>query len=97
MFAAGMVSLGIALVSPIDVFSDELAWMHMIQHMMLMGVAAPLLVLGTPFLVSLWAFPLSWRHAYGRVKQRVERWKPTRYLLWQPLLMWLLFALVLWV
>ncbi|MEX1049245.1 MAG: cytochrome c oxidase assembly protein [Akkermansiaceae bacterium] len=97
MFAAGMIALGIALVSPIDVFSDELAWMHMTQHMMLMGVAAPLLVLGTPFLVSLWAFPLSWRRAYGRAKQWVERWKPTRYLLWQPLLMWLLFALVLWV
>jgi putative membrane protein len=97
MFAAGMTTLFLALVSPIDVFSDELAWMHMVQHMLLMGVAAPLLVLGTPFLVSLWAFPLTWRRHYGALKQGVERWKPTRYVLWQPVLTWVLFALVLWV
>lgn len=97
MFASGMVMLVIALMSPIDVFSDELSWMHMIQHMLLVGVAAPLLVMGTPFLVSLWALPLAWRRAYGRLKQRVERWKPTRYLLWQPVLMWTLFALTLWI
>ncbi len=97
LFAAGMASLFLALVSPIDVFSEELAWMHMIQHMILVGVAAPLLVLGTPFLVSLWAFPLPWRRAYGRMKQRVESWKPARYFFWQPLVTWLLFALVLWI
>jgi putative membrane protein len=97
MFAAGMTTLVIALVSPVDVFSDELSWMHMIQHMLLVGVAAPLLVMGTPFLVSLWAFPLAGRRAYGRLKQRVERWRPTRYLLWQPLVMWSLFAFTLWV
>ena len=96
-FAAGMASLALALVSPIDAFSDDLAWMHMLQHMLLMGVAAPLLVLGMPFLVLLWAFPLSWRRCYGRVKHRLERWRPGRYLLWQPVLTWLLFALVLWV
>jgi putative membrane protein len=96
-FAAGMASLFAALVSPVDVYSDELSWMHMIQHMMLMGVAAPLLVLGSPFLVSLWAMPLAWRRAYGNLKRRVESWKPGRYLLWQPALMWSLFAFTLWV
>jgi putative membrane protein len=97
MFFAGMFTLVLALLSPIDVFSDELSWMHMIQHMLLVGVAAPLLVLGTPFLVTLWALPLSWRRAYGRLKHRVERWKPARYLLWQPVLMWFLFAFTLWI
>lgn len=96
-FAAGMASLVLALVSPIDVFSDELSWMHMIQHMMLMAVAAPLLVSGSPFLVSLWALPLSWRRSYGRLKRFSESWKPARYLLWQPVLMWTLFAFTLWV
>jgi len=97
LFAAGMVVLVLALLSPIDVFSDELAWMHMVQHMLLMGVAAPLLVLGTPFLVSLWALPLPVRRRYGRVKRWIERWRPTRYLLWQPLLMWSLFGFTLWI
>lgn len=97
LFLAGMVSLVIALFSPVDVYSDEMAWMHMIQHMMLMGVAAPLLVLGTPFLVMLWAFPLSFRRAYGAVKRRVERWRAGRYFLWQPVAMWFLFGLTLWI
>jgi len=96
-FAAGMASLSLALVSPIDVFSDEWAWMHMIQHMLLVGVAAPLLVLGMPFLVLMWALPLSWRRGYGRVKHCIERWKPGRYFFWQPVVTWLLFALVLWI
>ena len=96
-FAAGMATLVLALVSPIDVFSDELSWMHMIQHMLLVGLAAPLLVLGMPFLVSLWALPLSWRRGYGRAKRLVEKWKPGRYLLWQPLLMWSLFGFTLWI
>jgi putative membrane protein len=96
-FAAGMLTLLVALLSPVDVFADELSWMHMIQHMLLMGVAAPLLVAGTPFLVALWAFPLSWRRGYGRLKHRIEQWKPVRYLLWQPLLMWSVFAFTLWI
>jgi putative membrane protein len=96
LFAAGMGVLLLALLSPVDVFSDELAWMHMVQHMLLMGVGAPLLVLGAPLLVSLWALPLSLRRVYGRTKRWLERWKPTRYLLWQPLLMWSLFGLTLW-
>ena len=96
-FVAGMGCLFLALVSPIDVYSDELSWIHMIQHMMLMGVAAPLLVAGSPFLVSLWAMPLRWRRRFGRLKRRLEDWRPARYLLWQPVLMWALFAVTLWV
>jgi putative membrane protein len=97
LFASGMGVLLLALLSPIDVFSDELAWMHMVQHMLLMGVAAPLLVLGTPFLVWLWALPLPARRWYGGMKRWIERWKPGRYLLWQPLLMWALFGFTLWI
>lgn len=97
LFMGGMAVLALALVSPIDVYSDELSWMHMVQHMLLMGVAAPLLVLGSPFLIGLWAFPLSWRRAYGKLRARFLRWKPSRYLLWQPLLVWTIFGLVLWI
>lgn len=96
-FVTGMGALFLALVSPIDVYSDELSWMHMIQHMMLMGVAAPLLVAGSPFLVSLWAMPLTWRRGFGTLKRRLERCRPARYLLWQPVLMWTIFAFTLWI
>jgi putative membrane protein len=47
-FAAGLVTLFIALVSPIDVLSDSLFSAHMVQHMLKIMVAAPLILLGLP-------------------------------------------------
>src|ERR1700674_3097484 len=47
-FIAGIVSLWIALASPIDALDDYLLAAHMIQHFILMSVAPPLLVLGAP-------------------------------------------------
>ncbi|TLD71367.1 cytochrome c oxidase assembly protein [Phragmitibacter flavus] len=96
-FAMGMLVLWMALISPIDVYSDELAWMHMIQHMLLLGVVAPLLVMGSPFFVAMWALPLAWRRRYGDWQRWVQLWKPARYLLWQPLMLWCLFGLTMWV
>jgi putative membrane protein len=106
-FMAGMAALAAALISPIDVLSDELGSVHMVQHMLIMMIAAPLIVLGAALTVMLWALPAPWRSTLGRW------WKsggtltrlgdelaasPSRsYLLWQPLLMWALFALTLWI
>jgi putative membrane protein len=64
-FAAGWLSLGVALVSPLDRLSDILFSAHMAQHELLMVVAAPLLVLGRPFLPVLWALPAPARDAVG--------------------------------
>lgn len=47
-FAAGLVTLFIALISPIDTLSSILFLMHMTQHVLLIMVAAPLLLLGLP-------------------------------------------------
>jgi putative membrane protein len=47
-FAAGLATLVIALFSPIDVFSNVLFVMHMTQHVLLIMVAAPLILLGLP-------------------------------------------------
>lgn len=47
-FAAGLVTLFIALISPIDTLSSILLLMHMTQHVLLIMVAAPLILLGLP-------------------------------------------------
>lgn len=47
-FTAGLVTLFIALVSPIDSLSSILFIMHMTQHVLLIMVAAPLILLGLP-------------------------------------------------
>ena len=50
-----------ALESPIDTLADKLFWAHMIQHLLLLVVAAPLIVLGRPWM-SIWRpLPLGFR------------------------------------
>jgi cytochrome c oxidase assembly factor CtaG len=47
-FFAGLVVLATALVSPLDTSAERHLWVHMVQHLLLVSVAAPLLVLGRP-------------------------------------------------
>jgi putative membrane protein len=96
-FAGAMLAVIIALISPLDPLSDELSYMHMIQHMTLMMIAAPLFILSSPALVMLWALPRGARHWAARLQGRLSAWRPGRYLLWQPLTLWLLYAFTLWV
>ncbi len=45
-FALGMILLALALVSPLCRMAATLAWAHMVQHVILVALAPPLLVLG---------------------------------------------------
>jgi putative membrane protein len=96
-FGAGVLALFIALLSPLDNVSDELQSAHMVQHMILMNVAAPLLVLGAPGLVMLWGLPMRWRNRTGRWLRWFDGGASRWYLLWQPLLLWSAYAFALWV
>lgn len=66
-FCAGWLVLALALVSPLHALGGALLSAHMVQHELLMVVAAPLLVLGRPFVPMIWAFPASARHQVGRL------------------------------
>lgn len=94
-FAVGWLAAALALVSAIDVLGEELFWMHMIQHEILILVAAPLLVLGAPQTAFVWAVPMRWRQALGGIT-RHGAWRR----LWQsasnPLGAWLIHAALLW-
>lgn len=52
-FAGGIVLLLLSLVSPIDTYSDDLFWVHMIQHVLIIMAIAPLLLLGAPATLAL--------------------------------------------
>lgn len=78
-FLAGLLSLWIALAGPMDVFNDWLLTAHMLQHMLLMMIAPPLILLGAPLIPLVRGLPvfaarefagpfLNWRPA-----QRVGR------------------------
>jgi cytochrome c oxidase assembly factor CtaG len=56
-FVAGIVSLWIAIASPIDALDDFLLAAHMIQHFILMSIAPPLIVLGAPAVPLLRGLP----------------------------------------
>src|SRR6185312_1692216 len=94
-FMAGWLSLLIALDSPIHELGEQLFWVHMTQHEIMMLISAPLIVLGRPLIVFTWAMPERWRQPLGRV----SKWRFTRGL-WKvatlPLIAWMLHALALW-
>src|SRR5205809_1086064 len=63
LFAAGLATIVVATSGPMDRLSDELFTMHMVQHVLLLEVAAPLIVLSRPW-HRLWRpFSLSTRRA----------------------------------
>jgi putative membrane protein len=64
-FGGGLLSLLVALESPLDSLSADLFAAHMVQHMLLILVAGPLLVLGSPLLPFLWAVPETSRRRLG--------------------------------
>src|SRR3954464_8389940 len=67
-FSAGWLALVVALVSPVDALSDSLLWVHMVQHELLMVVAAPLIALSSPMVATAWACRLRAKrvfHAFG--------------------------------
>ncbi|MGA2925064.1 MAG: cytochrome c oxidase assembly protein [Solirubrobacteraceae bacterium] len=94
-FYAGLATTAVALAPPIDAFAQKLLWVHMIQHMLLLTVAAPLIVLGVPWL-SLWRpLPLGFRRRVARAVYCSPRFAPVRALaraLATPLGAWLVFT-----
>jgi putative membrane protein len=56
-FSLGWTVAAVALLSPLHHYAERLLWAHMVQHELLMVVAAPLLVLGRPVVAWSWVFP----------------------------------------
>jgi len=56
-FFAGLIAVVCALCSPLDAFAGWLLTIHMIQHLLLMMVAPPLILWGAPYLPLLSGLP----------------------------------------
>jgi putative membrane protein len=65
LFAAGWLALVIALASPLHAASRSVFTAHMIEHSLVIMVGAPLLVMGRPLPVLIWALPKGWRAVLG--------------------------------
>ena len=65
--AGGLLSLSIALSTPLEHMAHASFAAHMLQHLLLIVGAAPLLLLGDPFALLLWALPAGARAHVGRL------------------------------
>ena len=71
-FLWGILTLQVALVSPLDALGSSLLTAHMVQHLLLLVVSPPLLVLASPGYVMLWALPIGWRKRVALAWHRVR-------------------------
>src|SRR5215472_9078400 len=78
MFLGGLAVVVLALESGIGSYDDVLFWDHMAQHLMLIMVAPPLLIVGQPITLLLHA---SRNPLHTRVK-RIVRSRPASFLTW---------------
>lgn len=89
-FAAGLIAALAALASPLAWRADTLLSAHMLQHLVLTLVAAPLVVIGAPLSLALQALR---ERPRARLAQ-IVRSRPVR-LLTHPLVTWSAFAATL--
>jgi putative membrane protein len=95
-YAGGVLALALALVSPLDALGETLFWGHMVQHLVLMLVAAPLLVLGAPGAVLLRLPGPAGRRRLGAWWHRRSGLRALAALLTTPLLAWGLHIATVW-
>jgi putative membrane protein len=94
-FAGALLVLAIALASPLELAASSVFAAHMIQHLLLMLVVAPLLVCGRPVLVLGRAMPLRARRLFVRVRARPSV-RSARDVLFHPVFAWVIGVVVLW-
>ena len=94
-FMVGLFALWIAVGSPLQEFDEALLSIHMVQHILLMGVAPPLILLGAPALPFLHGLP---QRLIRSVLGPILRWVPLQELgriLTHPVFCWLAATLAL--
>jgi putative membrane protein len=94
-FALGWLALVAALVSPLDGWGERSFALHMIQHEMLMVVAAPLLVTARPLEAFTWALDAAWRRPFASVARNGVFTRMASFLT-EPVGAWAVHALALW-
>jgi putative membrane protein len=97
-FLAGIASVWIAIGSPLDAFDEILLTIHMAQHLLLMAIAPPLILLGAPALPLLQGISQS---AARKVAGPLLRWRLVKWFghaITNPLICWFAatLSLVVW-
>jgi cytochrome c oxidase assembly factor CtaG len=88
-FMAGLVSIWLAVASPIAALHHALLTIHMVEHVLLMAVAPPLLLLGTPALPLRHGLPFRFGRRAVRRARRWPRASRLRRVVTHPVVCWL--------
>jgi putative membrane protein len=97
MFGLGLTFVAVAMLSPLDAMGGVLASAHMVQHLLLMMVAAPLIALGRPGEILVLGIPRGGRKRLGRLRRTLRLTPSLTRRIAHPGLVWFAFAGVFWV
>ncbi len=83
-FGAGLAVVVVMLSAPVEHAALERLWAHMVQHEVLVAVAAPLLILGNPLPALMWALPAESRRVVAPWWRKLSRShaRPTGWAVW---------------
>ncbi|MEX2660179.1 MAG: cytochrome c oxidase assembly protein, partial [Acidimicrobiales bacterium] len=95
-FVAAVVAVAVAVISPLDALAGALASAHMVQHVLLVLVAAPLLAVSAPSAALLRGSPPAVREAAVRWRRRFRLTRRNLSPLRHPAAVWLLHVGALW-
>ena len=95
-FTGAVAVLVVALVSPLDALAGALASAHMVQHVLLLLVAAPLLALSSPGATLLRGTPPAVRRATSRWRRRLRLTRRNLRVLHNPAWVWPLHVGTVW-
>ncbi|HMF65448.1 MAG TPA: cytochrome c oxidase assembly protein, partial [Edaphobacter sp.] len=85
----GLATIWLAIASPLDEFADRLLSAHMVEHLLLMSFAPPLLLLGYPVVPLLRGLPRGVTvHLLGPLI-RIKALRQLAHILIAPLVAWL--------
>lgn len=96
LYVTGIISIGVALLSPIDALASGLLSMHMAQHLLLLMIAPLFILLANPLAAFLWGLPSKLRLRAGIL---LGPGSLLRHIVWALTLMpltWSVYVLNLW-
>ncbi len=98
-YFSGLFLIGIALMSPVETLAGQLFFMHMIQHLLLIMLVPPLLMLANPFPFAIWGLPAGPRRVAGgwlsRLMHRDSSFRRALRQVSGPGTIWLLYVILL--
>ncbi len=94
-YLGGLTLVGIALMSPIDILGGQLFYMHMIQHLLLVMLAPPLLLIANPFPFFLWGLPLKPRRSVARLFKPKSAFRHGLRTITPPGIVWIVYTAML--